>query len=359
MEHRGKLSIIFLYEKLMCSSLCFNEDILKLTYLDFTSILSLKYLSSIIWRKNFMFSLIPGFYQVPEGHTVIIESFGKYEKSLSPGFNFVNPFKCTYKSLSEWSGTASKCNYLMELSEQQLETNSRRCQTKDNVTIDANAVIYFKISDPIKAVYSVDILPKALQDMCLTVLRSKIGYYGFDELFAKREEISKKVTSDLEEKVKSWGIDLKTVEIGKLDYDQDIYKALQKKRIAEAEKDARVTSVESAALTAIKEAETELKKREIEIKMKHNEAKAEAERIEIQAIAHAKASEIKTMAKNKVHESENKFIEDLVKKLGREGALKLITASKAVKGLDKLSENSSHKLIFLPNEFKGMIKLVE
>jgi len=55
-----------------------------------------------------MLSFIPGVYQVQHNHAVIIERFGKYEKTLLPGFNFVNPFFYTYKSLSDWQGTASK-----------------------------------------------------------------------------------------------------------------------------------------------------------------------------------------------------------------------------------------------------------
>jgi regulator of protease activity HflC (stomatin/prohibitin superfamily) len=305
-----------------------------------------------------MLSLIPGLYQVPQGHAVIIERFGKYEKTLAPGLNFVNPLVYGHKNLSEWRGTASKCNYLMELTEQQFETNARKCQTKDNVTVEATAVVYFKITDPSKAIYSVDVLPKALQDMCLNVLRSKVGSYGFDELFSKRGEISSKVTGELEEKVKSWGIDLGGVEIGKLDYDREIYNALQKKRIAEAEKDAKITSAESASLTAIKEAETELRKSMIGIKIKENEAKAEAEMLQIRAAGKAKALEIEAQANSKVKDLENKSIEDLAKKVGREAAVKLTTASKAVQGFENLAMNSNHKVVLLPNEFKGMVKLV-
>lgn len=301
---------------------------------------------------------ISGIYQVPQGHTVIIERFGKFENTLSPGFHYVNPLKFGHKSLSEWHGTASKCNYLMELTEQQFETNARKCQTKDNVIVDTTAVIYFKISDPVKAVYSVDVLPKALQDMCLHVLRSKIGSYGFDELFSKRAEISRNVTGELEEKVKGWGIDLRGVEIGKLEYDHEIYKALQKKRIAEAEKDAKITAVESAALTKIKEAETELKKQEIEIKMRREGTKADAEILEIQAIAKARALEIEAQANGKVKEMENQYIHDLVKNVGTKGSVDILIAAKAVEALKTLGKNPNNKMLLLPNDFKGMVKLV-
>lgn len=301
---------------------------------------------------------ISGVYQVPQGHTVAIERFGKFERFLKPGLNFVNPFMYMHKDLSEWRGIASKCNYLMELTEQQMETSVRSCQTKDNVTVESNAVIYFIISDPEKAVYKIDVLPKSLQDMCLNVLRSKVGSYGFDELFSKRAELSKKITDELKEKVNSWGIDLIGVEIGKISYDSGLYAALQKKRIAEAEKDAQVTKAESVALTAIKEAETNFKRSEIEFKSKQNQARSEAEVLEIQATGKAKAIEIEAQGNNKVKEFENKHIDDLVQKVGRDGAIHLLSTSKAVEGLERLANNSSHKLVFLPNDFKGMIKLV-
>ena len=198
--------------------------------------------------------------------------------------------------------------------------------------------------------------------MCLNVLRSKIGGYNFDHLFSNRVEISQKVTAELEQKVAAWGIDLRGVEIGKLDYDNEIYVALQKKRIAEAEKDAKITAVESSSLTEIKEAETQLKKREIEIQIKRNETQAEAEMLEIQATGKAKALEIEALAISKAHsitkQIENKFIEDLAHKVGKEGAIQLTTASKAVEGFEKLANHSNHKVVMLPNDFKGMLKLV-
>lgn len=309
-----------------------------------------------------MLNFIPGLYQVPEGHAVVIERFGKFEKVLSPGLNFVNPILYTHKKLNEWQGTASKCNYLMELTEQQLETNERRCQTKDNVIVDASAVVYFKISDPKEAIYRIDVLPKSLQDVCLNVLRSKIGSYGFDELFSKRAEISQMVTTELEGRVKSWGINLRGVEIGRLDFDRELYLALQKKRIAEAEKDAKITNAESASLTTLKEAETQLKKKEIEIKMRQTETLADAEMLEIQAKGAAKALGIQTEANCKADairkELENKFFEDLVNKVGKNSALEIIKASKAIEGMEKVSANSNHKVMLLPTDFKGVLKLV-
>jgi regulator of protease activity HflC (stomatin/prohibitin superfamily) len=189
-----------------------------------------------------------------------------------------------------------------------------------------------------------------------------MGMYAFDEIFSKRAEISSIVTTELEKEVKAWGIDLKGVEIGELSYDNEIYRALQKKRIAEAEKDAKMTTIESEALTAIKKAKTQLEQKEIEIQMKRNEAAAEAEILQIQAAGKAKALEIEAQGISKANaikqETENKYIADLAQKVGKEGAVQLTAASIAVQGLNVLGHNHNQKLVVLPNDFKGMMKLV-
>ncbi|MBM3184304.1 MAG: SPFH domain-containing protein, partial [Chlamydiae bacterium] len=196
---------------------------------------------------------IPGFFTVPQNHVAIKERFGQYREVLGPGLHFVNPFLDSLKDFSTWEGTAVKCSrlgscYLLEQSEQQLETNFRTCHTKDKVPIQATSVIYFRIADPVKAAYVVDILPLTLQETCSHVMRSAIGSYDFDDLFSKRTEISKKVTSELMGKTQAWGISLSEVNIGQLQYDEEINKALQTKRIAEATKATKMIEAETAAI---------------------------------------------------------------------------------------------------------------
>lgn len=293
-----------------------------------------------------------GFYEVPQGHTIVMERLGKYEGTLQPGLNSgYLPFVYSPKNLADWEGIASKSNYLMELTEQQIETHKRKCQTKDSVSVDASAIIAFKIYDPAKAVYSVDRLPQAIQEVCLNVLRSQIGLYSFDELFSQRALISKKITEELHEKVNEWGVKLLGVEVGSLEYPHEIDQALQKKRVAQAEKDAKMISIETEALAAIKASETLLKKAATEAETALIKAKAHADSINIESIATLEALKA---TKN----AEIQHLQKLVDLLGKDQAAQIVTSQKAVDGMCALGGNNNSKVVMLPTDFKGMVKLV-
>lgn len=302
-----------------------------------------------------------GFYQVPQGHAVVLERFGKFEKVLPPGLTWVNPLVSTYKNLSSWQGIASKCNYLMELTEQQLETDMRSCNTKDNVTVRAQAIINFKIINPEKAVYAIDILPLTIQNVCLNVLRSQIGTYRFDDIFAQRSKISANVKAELDAKVKEWGVELLNVEVGELEYDQALYTALQQKRIAEAKKDAKMTEIEAAALSGIKEMEGQLQAKTVEAKIKKMQVESEAEATKLRAEAEGKSVEIAAQAQANAYrankQAERQYLDDLIKQVGKEQAIHLITSQRTLEGMTTFTSNPSNKVIMLPNDFKGMIKL--
>ncbi len=222
------------------------------------------------------------------------------------------------KDLSTWRQTAVKAGYFMELAEQQLETKFRECQTRDKVAIKATAIIYFQIADPEKAAYAIDVLPDTLQETCLHVLRSTIGCHDFDDLFLKRVEINRTVTKELEEKSKSWGIQLREVIIGQVAYNPEVQRALEEKRIAEAKKAARL--IESEAISAAQLAASETR-----LKISEND--------------------------RKIQESENRVFEDLVKKVGAAAAVPMYFSKK----LERLPE--SCKLVVVPVDFKGMLKV--
>ena len=132
-------------------------------------------------------------------------------------------------------------------------------------------------------------------------MRSQIGKYRFDDIFAKRSEISANVKAELDAKVNQWGVDLLSVEVGSLEYDQALYTALQQKRIAEAKKDAKLTEIEGAASSAIKEKEGQLQAKTVEAKIKKVEAESEAEATKVRAEAEGKALEIAAQAQANAH----------------------------------------------------------
>ncbi len=286
-----------------------------------------------------MIDLLPGVVQVRQNHVVVLETFGKFDKILEAGLHFINPFTSTLKNLSDWKGIASKGYSLMELSDQQYETNFCECNTKDKVTIQATSNIYFKIIDPYKAAYVVDVLPISIETICLNALKSQVGKYNFDDIFSKRREISLGITSELDAKTYEWGVQLLGVEVGRLRYDEKIHHALQEKRVEEAKKDADSIRQESQ----LKQCQMEAKKKEIL-------ARSKAETTLIEAKATAEANKI-------LQKSEQEGLRDLVKQVGSQAAVQLQSASKAVAALTALSTSQS-SVIAIPSDLKGIVNML-
>src|SRR6185436_8963826 len=129
-------------------------------------------------------------YTIPQNHCIIIERFGKFSAVQNEGLNFKIPFLDTIKTFGNWQGQAVKRGWLIELSEQKTDTPARQCQTKDNVTIQADASVYWRIIDPVKAVYNVDILPSSVSDIALNALRANIGTITLDQVLSERQDLN-------------------------------------------------------------------------------------------------------------------------------------------------------------------------
>jgi regulator of protease activity HflC (stomatin/prohibitin superfamily) len=306
--------------------------------------------------------LVPGLYQIPQGHIAIAERFGQFDHILTTGLNWINPFTTSLKDLSDWRGTATKCGYLMEQTQQQIETEKRQCHTKDHVMVHASATIQFKIIDPKKALYEIDILPDSIRDICSKSLRSQIGSVAFDDVFSSRKKISQNVMEELAGKVNEWGILLLGVEVGDLDFDPEIGSAMKKRRIAEAEKDASIAKIEADAITTIKLAQTEQEKKKIQTETDRMQAESEAATAMIRAKSQAEALDIKTQAEvrsfQQMKDAEIAHLGQLVREVDKTGSIQILTAEKAVEAMQALSKNENQKVIMLPNDFKGILKLV-
>ena len=145
-------------------------------------------------------------YTVPQSHCVVIERFGKFSRIQRAGIRFRVPLLEKIRLLETWSETANKEGWIMELTEQQTDTPSRQCHTRDNVPITANASVYWRITDPRRALYEVDVLPQAVADIALNALRSNIGALDLDTVLSERQELNQRIAAQLSETAKKWGV---------------------------------------------------------------------------------------------------------------------------------------------------------
>jgi regulator of protease activity HflC (stomatin/prohibitin superfamily) len=256
-------------------------------------------------------------FTVKQNHVVLIERFGKYSRTAKEGWRIRIPAIEQIKTFPEWGDSANKNNKQIELAIQQTDTAKRQAQTKDSVTIGANASIYWRITDPVKAAYQVDVLPTSVADSALNSLRAQIGKLTLDELLAKRQHLNDNIAEDLLEVTKDWGVNITRVEIQDLDYDQTTQDSMLQEMDAERKKRAQIYEAEGKAESILLE------------------AKARAEAIKI------------------VAEAESIYIEKL-KSSGN--AANLLLAQKYIDGMDVISKNPADK-VFIPNNYKMLLGL--
>ena len=270
-------------------------------------------------------------YTVPQNHVVLIKQFGKHARVQREGLRFKIPFIESIKRLPEWEGIANKRGYFVELSEQQTDTPPRQCQTLDNVTIDANASVYWRITNPVKAVYAIDVLPKSVADIALNALRANIGKIKLDQVLSERQNLNVKIAAQLSEVADKWGITFTRVEIQEINYSSETAEAMMQEMTAERKKRALMAQAEG-------EAQAEMTK-----------ATAEANAMIIRA--QAKADALRILA-----EAEGTYVAKLKENASLELAGQILLSQKYIDGMQIISNNPGDK-VFLPNSFQGMFDI--
>ncbi len=268
---------------------------------------------------------MPLIHTVPQNHVVIVERFGKFSKIQRDGLRFLIPFLDRVKTLEDWNGIATKSNnsgksIFIELSEQQSNTPSRQAQTIDNVTVEASASVYWRITDPIKAVYEIDHLPPSIVDVTLNALRSNLGKLKLDQILSERQNLNQRISAELLDTTTRWGVSVSRVEIQEILYSSETADAMLQEMTAERRRRAAVS-----------------------------EAEGEAQSITIKATAQAEA--IKLIA-----ESEKFYLEQITKFTSADMAIKVLIAQKYISGMDSISKNPADK-VFLPNNFQGLFEI--
>lgn len=266
-------------------------------------------------------------YTIPQNHVVLIKRFGKHSRVQKDGLRFKMPFIESIKSVPEWNRKANKKGIFIELSEQQTDTRPRQCQTKDNVTIIADASIYWKIIDPVKAAYDIDILPKSISDVALNALRANIGTLKLDQVLSERQSLNEKIAAQLIDVASKWGVVFTRVEIQEINYSDETAEAMMQEMTAERKKRALVAEAEGNAQAEITKAESE--------------AKANLIR------ATAQADALKLLA-----EAESNYLLKLSENTSVETASQIILSQKYIEGMKTITSNPSNK-VFLPTSFKG------
>lgn len=201
---------------------------------------------------------------IGQAEVMVVERLGSFNRVARSGLNILIPFVERPKTIdvryfeSDVTGLkriVTSTVARIDLREQVLNFPSQPVITKDNVTIDIDAVMYYRVADPQKATYSVQNLPYALETLTRTTLRNIVGDIELDQTLASRDMINKKMREVIEEASIGWGVDVTRVELQSIEPPRDIQQSMELQMRAERERRAAVTNAEASKRAAILESE--------------------------------------------------------------------------------------------------------
>ena len=181
---------------------------------------------------------------VPQSETRVIERLGKYYATLKPGVNIIIPFIDRPKIMVSMSRGRYTYKSAIDLREQVYDFARQNVITKDNIQMEINALLYFQIMDPFKAVYEINDLPNAIEKLTQTTLRNIIGEMELDQTLTSRDIINTKLRGVLDDATNKWGIKVNRVELQDIIPPQSVLNAMEKQMQAERNKRATILTSE-------------------------------------------------------------------------------------------------------------------
>ena len=189
-----------------------------------------------------LYTLKKGIYFVPQNRGYVIYTFGKYDKTLAAGLNFIIPFVQT---------VAADRN----LKEQSLDISSQSAITKDNISLAIDGILFMKVTDAGAATNNVTDYKMAVIQLAMTTMRNAIGSMELDECFQSRDVINATILGAMTEATQPWGVMVTRYEIKDISPPQSIREDMEKQMTAEREKRSVILTAEGVKTAAITEAE--------------------------------------------------------------------------------------------------------
>ena len=252
---------------------------------------------------------------VAQGEEWIVERFGKFERTLTPGLSIIIPYfdKVAYKVITK--------DIILDVPEQEVIT-------RDNAVIITNAIAFIKVTDPVKAVYGVTDFSEAIRNLVQTTLRSIVGEMELDAALSSREKIKARLRDMISDEAIDWGLTIKSVEIQDVKPSESMVKSMELQAAAERERKAVVTKAEGEKQAMILEAEGRLES-----------AKRDA------------------IAQVTLAESSSAAIQKVAQAVGdRDTPMLYLLGEKYILALDRLAASGNSKIVVLPADLQDTLR---
>jgi regulator of protease activity HflC (stomatin/prohibitin superfamily) len=263
---------------------------------------------------------------VSQGYQYTLERFGRYKKTLEPGFHLITPF-------------FEKVGRKINMMEQVLDVPRQDVISKDNAMLGVDAVVFFQVLDAAKAAYEVDNLRLAIINLTMTNIRTVVGAMDLDETLSKRDEINHRLLRVVDEATSPWGIKVTRIEIKDIQPPADLIDSMARQMKAERDKRANILDAEGYRQAAILKAEGEKQSVMLDAEGRKEAAFRDAEARERGAEAEARATDMVSKAIS----------------AGNTNALNYFVALKYIDSLKAFAASPNQKVFFLPVEATAIL----
>ncbi len=279
---------------------------------------------------------------IPQSETKIVERLGKYFATLKPGINLIIPFIDNAKDIVSVKNGRYVYTNTIDLREQVYDFSRQNVITKDNIQMQINALLYFQIVDPFKAVYEINNLPNAIEKLTQTTLRNIIGEMELDQTLTSRDTINTKLRAVLDDATNKWGIKVNRVELQDITPPESVLQAMEKQMQAERNKRATILTSEGEKQAAILQSEGE-----------KTSTINRAEAAKQQAILYAEGE---AQARIRKAEAEAIAIEKITAAVGKStNPANYLLAQKYISMMQELANGDKTKTVYLPYEATNLL----
>ena len=288
--------------------------------------------------------ILRGIKIVSQSETLIVERLGKYNRTLNAGINVILPIIEKGKdTIARRQDGRLISTSRIDMREQVYDFDKQSVITKDNVMTEINALLYFQIVDPMKAVYEIQNLPVAIEKLTQTTLRNVVGEMELDETLTSRDTINSKLRNVLDDATNKWGVKVNRVELQDITPPESIRRTMELQMQAERNRRAEILKAEGEKQSQILNSEGE-KQAEI------NAAEAEKQANILKAEGEARAKVLQA-------EAEAAAIRNIAEAVADRGAdpVNYLLAVKYIETLKEVAGGQQSKTVYLPYEASNLL----